>query len=275
MRVLAVMHLFNALCHCHASFSTGRVEGMPHTSSGDVQGAGRTPYSRMADGRAVLRSSVREFIASEAMYHLGIPTTRALSLVATGASVVRDMFYKYSPSMHHPLACICACTGMVCTSPVSEWIFTAAWGDSCCACKSLFSIAEMCCTAQNQAICRRFQPSSKAIGPLLHSHKLLSSPDGVDVVQRERQAGAGGSGVPGGAQLRPFWNLPAAGLTRRPAERDGGHAGGLRHPAPLPPPGRCTCNRPLTHATLISPKILCAGRRQLPDSACFQGVLDC
>ena len=48
----------------------------------------------MADGRAVMRSSVREFIASEALHHLGIPTTRALSLVGTGDSVVRDMFYK-------------------------------------------------------------------------------------------------------------------------------------------------------------------------------------
>ena len=59
-----------------------------------LQGAGRTPYSRMADGRAVMRSSVREFIASEAMHHLGISTTRALSLVGTGAQVMRDMFYK-------------------------------------------------------------------------------------------------------------------------------------------------------------------------------------
>ncbi|MCD9028470.1 YdiU family protein [Luteimonas sp. BDR2-5] len=58
-----------------------------------LKGAGPTPYSRTADGRAVLRSSVREFLCSEAMHHLGIPTTRALSLVATGESVVRDMFY--------------------------------------------------------------------------------------------------------------------------------------------------------------------------------------
>ena len=58
-----------------------------------LKGAGPTPYSRTADGRAVLRSSVREFLCSEAMYHLGIPTTRALSLVGTGDSVVRDMFY--------------------------------------------------------------------------------------------------------------------------------------------------------------------------------------
>ena len=58
-----------------------------------LKGAGPTPFSRRADGRAVLRSSVREFLCSEAMHHLGVPTTRALSLVATGEEVVRDMFY--------------------------------------------------------------------------------------------------------------------------------------------------------------------------------------
>ncbi|GHA70403.1 protein adenylyltransferase SelO [Cognatilysobacter bugurensis] len=58
-----------------------------------LKGAGPTPYSRSADGRAVLRSSIREFLCSEAMHHLGVPTTRALSLVATGDDVVRDMFY--------------------------------------------------------------------------------------------------------------------------------------------------------------------------------------
>ena len=58
-----------------------------------MKGAGLTPYSRTADGRAVLRSSVREFLCSEAMHHLGVPTTRALSLVGTGDQVVRDMFY--------------------------------------------------------------------------------------------------------------------------------------------------------------------------------------
>ncbi|TDK33316.1 protein adenylyltransferase SelO [Luteimonas terrae] len=58
-----------------------------------LKGAGPTPYSRRADGRAVLRSSIREFLCSEAMHHLGVPTTRALSLVATGDAVVRDMFY--------------------------------------------------------------------------------------------------------------------------------------------------------------------------------------
>lgn len=58
-----------------------------------LKGAGPTPYSRTADGLAVLRSSVREFLCSEAMVHLGVPTTRALSLVLTGENVLRDMFY--------------------------------------------------------------------------------------------------------------------------------------------------------------------------------------
>jgi uncharacterized protein YdiU (UPF0061 family) len=58
-----------------------------------LKGAGPTPYSRSADGRAVLRSSVREFLCSEAMHHLGVPTTRALCLIATGEEVWRDMFY--------------------------------------------------------------------------------------------------------------------------------------------------------------------------------------
>jgi uncharacterized protein YdiU (UPF0061 family) len=58
-----------------------------------LKGAGPTPYSRTADGRAVLRSSVREFLCSEAMHHLGVPTTRALSVVTTGDDVVRDVLY--------------------------------------------------------------------------------------------------------------------------------------------------------------------------------------
>jgi uncharacterized protein YdiU (UPF0061 family) len=62
-----------------------------------LKGAGPTPYSRRADGRAVLRSSLREFLCSEAMHYLGVPTTRALSLVGTGDTVVRDMFYDGNP----------------------------------------------------------------------------------------------------------------------------------------------------------------------------------
>ena len=71
-----------------------------------LKGAGRTPYSRTADGRAVLRSSVREFLCSEAMHHLGVPTTRALSLVATGDAVVRDMFYDGNAAAE-PGAIVC------------------------------------------------------------------------------------------------------------------------------------------------------------------------
>jgi uncharacterized protein YdiU (UPF0061 family) len=71
-----------------------------------LKGAGPTPYSRTADGRAVLRSSIREFLCSEAMHHLGVPTTRALSLIATGDSVVRDMFYDGRP-IHEPGAVVC------------------------------------------------------------------------------------------------------------------------------------------------------------------------
>lgn len=54
-----------------------------------LKGSGPTPYSRMADGRAVLRSTIREYLCSEAMHALGIPTTRALCIVATHEPVYR------------------------------------------------------------------------------------------------------------------------------------------------------------------------------------------
>ena len=71
-----------------------------------LKGAGPTPYSRRADGRAVLRSSLREFLCSEAMHFLGVPTTRALSLVGTGEAVIRDMFYDGRPEAE-PGAVVC------------------------------------------------------------------------------------------------------------------------------------------------------------------------
>ena len=58
-----------------------------------LKGAGETPYSRTADGLAVIRSSIREYLCSEAMFHLGVPTTRALSLALSGDEVLRDMLY--------------------------------------------------------------------------------------------------------------------------------------------------------------------------------------
>ncbi|KAJ7423833.1 selenoprotein O [Willisornis vidua] len=59
-----------------------------------LKGSGKTPYSRNGDGRAVLRSSVREFLCSEAMHYLGIPTSRAASLVVSDDDVWRDQFYN-------------------------------------------------------------------------------------------------------------------------------------------------------------------------------------
>jgi uncharacterized protein YdiU (UPF0061 family) len=71
-----------------------------------LKGAGPTPYSRTADGLAVLRSSIREYLCSEAMHHLGVPTTRALSLVGTGEEVVRDVLYDGHPAPE-PGAVVC------------------------------------------------------------------------------------------------------------------------------------------------------------------------
>jgi serine/tyrosine/threonine adenylyltransferase len=68
--------------------------GEANTAAGprevQLKGSGRTPYSRMGDGRAVLRSSIREFLASEAMHGLGIPTTRALIVTGSDAPVRRE-----------------------------------------------------------------------------------------------------------------------------------------------------------------------------------------
>ena len=55
-----------------------------------IKGSGKTPFSRFADGRAVLRSSLREYLASEAMHALGIPTTRALAMTASPDPVYRE-----------------------------------------------------------------------------------------------------------------------------------------------------------------------------------------
>ncbi|XP_020838552.1 protein adenylyltransferase SelO, mitochondrial isoform X3 [Phascolarctos cinereus] len=62
-----------------------------------LKGAGLTPFSRQADGRKVLRSSIREFLCSEAMFHLGIPTTRAGSCVTSESKVIRDIYYDGNP----------------------------------------------------------------------------------------------------------------------------------------------------------------------------------
>jgi uncharacterized protein YdiU (UPF0061 family) len=89
------------------AITLGEVEA-PDGASWELQlkGAGPTPYSRRADGRAVLRSSLRELVCSEAMAHLGVPTTRALSLVLTGEPVLRDLLYDGHPR-HEPGAIVC------------------------------------------------------------------------------------------------------------------------------------------------------------------------
>lgn len=63
-----------------------------------LKGAGETPYSRTADGLAVLRSSIREYLCAEAMFHLGVPTTRSLSLSLSGDRVLRDVLYNGNPA---------------------------------------------------------------------------------------------------------------------------------------------------------------------------------
>lgn len=72
------------------ALSLGEVIGPQGRYEIQLKGSGRTPYSRGADGRAVLRSSIREFLCSEAMAGLGIPTTRALAIVAADFPVFRE-----------------------------------------------------------------------------------------------------------------------------------------------------------------------------------------
>ena len=82
------------------AITLGEIEGSDGVSYAlQLKGSGLTPYSRTADGLAVLRSSLREFVCSEAMHYLRVPTTRALSLIRTGDQVVRDMFYDGNPEL--------------------------------------------------------------------------------------------------------------------------------------------------------------------------------
>ncbi|MGO2136386.1 protein adenylyltransferase SelO [Marinobacter sp.] len=67
-----------------------------------LKGGGRTPYCRGADGRAVLRSSVREFLAQEHMYALGVPTSRSLSLYVSKTEQVRRPWYSQGSYAREP-----------------------------------------------------------------------------------------------------------------------------------------------------------------------------
>lgn len=64
-----------------------------------LKGAGPTPFSRQGDGYAVLRSSIREYMCAEAVHHLGIPTTRSVTLCTTGETIARDVFYDGNITM--------------------------------------------------------------------------------------------------------------------------------------------------------------------------------
>ena len=88
-----------AMCYAGHQFGNfaprlgdGRAINLGKTAGWNLQlkGSGETLYSRMGDGRAALRSSIREYLMSEAMYHLGIPTTRALGLIGSKTKIVRD-----------------------------------------------------------------------------------------------------------------------------------------------------------------------------------------
>ncbi len=72
------------------AISYGQIAHQGNAWEIQLKGAGSTPYSRMGDGRAVLRSSIREFLCSEAMHHLGIPTTRALAITSSPTPILRE-----------------------------------------------------------------------------------------------------------------------------------------------------------------------------------------
>ena len=90
---LASVYSGHQFGHWAGQLGDGRAILLGETAQGfevQLKGAGRTPYSRMGDGRAVLRSSIREFLCSEAMAALGIPTTRALALTGSPQTVARE-----------------------------------------------------------------------------------------------------------------------------------------------------------------------------------------
>ncbi len=72
------------------AITIGEATGVDGVQEVQLKGAGPTPYSRMGDGRAVLRSSIREYLCSEAMHGLGIPTTRALAITGSDQPVIRE-----------------------------------------------------------------------------------------------------------------------------------------------------------------------------------------
>jgi uncharacterized protein YdiU (UPF0061 family) len=103
------------------AISIGQVEGLEV----QLKGAGITPFSRQFDGRAVLRSSVREFLASEAMHHLRVPTTRALCVVATG-----DKVRPTAPARQDPRTAFVTPRGLGGRIRSSPEFYSGAWPPS-------------------------------------------------------------------------------------------------------------------------------------------------
>ncbi len=89
-----------------AKWSAAMARGSKRRRSCSSRAPARRRTRGRADGRAVLRSSLRELVCSEAMHRLGIPTTRALSLVTTGAPVLRDLLFDGHPA-EEPGAIVC------------------------------------------------------------------------------------------------------------------------------------------------------------------------
>ena len=139
-----------------------------------LKGAGRTPYSRTADGRAVLRSSLREFMCSEAMHHLGVPTTRALSLVGTGEAVVRDMFYDGNA---RPEQGAIVCRVAPSFLRLGNFEILAAQGEHA----TLRRLADFVCTNyfSNESIQETFQEICRRTGELMADWMRLGFVHGV------------------------------------------------------------------------------------------------
>ena len=99
-----------------------------------------------------MRSSVREYIASEAMFYLGIPTTRALSLVGTGDSVMRDMFYKCAPFSKSERSQVCSTAARVplCQQYGRPHTAGAALAQALTACRVVQHSASSCTLTQLQ-----------------------------------------------------------------------------------------------------------------------------
>jgi uncharacterized protein YdiU (UPF0061 family) len=91
-RPFAMCYAGHQFGHYNPWLGDGRASNLGRVLGWNLQlkGSGETLYSRMADGRAAVRSSIREYLMSEAMYHLGIPTTRALGIIGSKTKIIRN-----------------------------------------------------------------------------------------------------------------------------------------------------------------------------------------